>query len=146
MRTIKVPSLARSVPKPLKVPSLARSVPKPLKVPSLARSVPKLLSISARNLLPNRLRGQPSPFSSHVIKSSGVPGESQLVSTDGRMEYFLRPKKPCFFGFSKWYVRPSFLPSIQAGGDAWNPGGHMGKTTISRKMGMAGHATDSVGG
>ena len=33
---LKVPSLARSVPKPLKVPSLARSVPKPLKVPSLA--------------------------------------------------------------------------------------------------------------
>ena len=28
--TVKVPSLARSVPKPLKVPSLARSVPKPL--------------------------------------------------------------------------------------------------------------------
>ena len=40
-----MPSLARSVPKPLKVPSLARSVPKPLKVPSLARSVPKPLSI-----------------------------------------------------------------------------------------------------
>ena len=38
---LKVPSLARSVPKPLKVSSLARSVPKPLKVPSLARSVPK---------------------------------------------------------------------------------------------------------
>ena len=34
-----MPSLARSVPKPLKVPSLARSVPKPLKVHSLARSV-----------------------------------------------------------------------------------------------------------
>ena len=30
---LKVPSLARSVPKPLKVPSLARSVQKPLKVP-----------------------------------------------------------------------------------------------------------------
>ena len=40
-KPLKVPSLARSVPKPLKVPSLARSVPKPLKVPSLARSVPK---------------------------------------------------------------------------------------------------------
>ena len=36
-----MPSLARSVPKPLKVPSLARSVQKPLKMPSLARSVPK---------------------------------------------------------------------------------------------------------
>ena len=40
-KPLKVPSLARSVLKPLKVPSLARSVPKPLKVPSLARSVPK---------------------------------------------------------------------------------------------------------
>ena len=36
-----MPSLARSVRKPLKMPSLARSLPKPLKVPSLARSVPK---------------------------------------------------------------------------------------------------------
>ena len=42
-KPLKVPSLARSVPKPLKVPSLARSVSKPLKVPSLARSVPKPL-------------------------------------------------------------------------------------------------------
>ena len=41
----KVPSLGRSVAKPLKVPSLALSVPKPLRVPSLARSVPKLLLI-----------------------------------------------------------------------------------------------------
>ena len=40
-KPLKVSSLARSVLKPLKVPSLARSVPKPLKVPSLARSVPK---------------------------------------------------------------------------------------------------------
>ena len=40
-----MPSLARSVPKPLKVPSLARSVQKPLKVPSLARSVPKPLKM-----------------------------------------------------------------------------------------------------
>ena len=40
-----MPSLARSVPKPLKVPSLARSVPKPLKVPSLARSVSKPLKV-----------------------------------------------------------------------------------------------------
>ena len=38
-----MPSLERSVPKPLKVPSLARSVPKPLKGPSLARSVLKPL-------------------------------------------------------------------------------------------------------
>ena len=46
-----MPSLARSVPKPLKVPSLALSVPKPVKVPSLARSVPKPLSIFAVDLL-----------------------------------------------------------------------------------------------
>ena len=38
-----MPSLARSVPKPLKVPSIARSVTKPLKIPSLARSVLKPL-------------------------------------------------------------------------------------------------------
>ena len=43
-----MPSLARSVPKPLKVPSLARSVPKPLKIPSIARSVPKPLLIELR--------------------------------------------------------------------------------------------------
>ena len=44
---LKVPSLARSVPKPLKMPSLGRSVPKSLKVPSLARSVPKPLKVSS---------------------------------------------------------------------------------------------------
>ena len=47
-KPLKVPSLARSVQKPLKVPSLARSVKKPLKVPSLARSVPKPLLIELR--------------------------------------------------------------------------------------------------
>ena len=47
-KPLKVPSLARSVPKPLKMPSLARSVAKPLKVPSLARSVPKPLLIELR--------------------------------------------------------------------------------------------------
>ena len=44
-KPLKVPSLAHSVLKPLKVPSIARSVPKPLKVPSLARSVPKPLKM-----------------------------------------------------------------------------------------------------
>ena len=57
-KALKVPSLARSVPKPLKGhslarsvlkhlkgPSLAHSVPKPLKVPSLARSVTKPLKV-----------------------------------------------------------------------------------------------------
>ena len=46
-KPLKVPSLARSVPKPLKVPSLARSVPKPSKVPSLTRSVLKPLKVSS---------------------------------------------------------------------------------------------------
>ena len=50
-KPLKVPSLARSVHKPLKVTSLARSVLKPLKEPSLARSVPKPLSIFALHVL-----------------------------------------------------------------------------------------------
>ena len=37
---LKVPSLARSVPKPLKVPSLARSVPKPLLIERTKRVSP----------------------------------------------------------------------------------------------------------
>ena len=61
-----MPSLARSVPKPLKVPSLARSVPKHLKVPSLARSVLKPLNWegkkkrrkSAKGISPTFLRHQ----------------------------------------------------------------------------------------
>ena len=44
-KPLKVPSLARSVPKPLEVPSLARSVQRPLKDPSLTRSVPKPLKV-----------------------------------------------------------------------------------------------------
>ena len=46
-----MPSLARSVPKPLKVPSLARSVSKPLKVSSLARSVPKPLKVGQTSVI-----------------------------------------------------------------------------------------------
>ena len=45
-----MPSLARSVSKPLKVPSLAGSVSEPLKMPSLARSVPKLYLAEAGGL------------------------------------------------------------------------------------------------
>ena len=52
-----MPSLARSVHKPLKVPSLARSVLKPLKEPSLARSVPKPLSIFVRRTEGRELSG-----------------------------------------------------------------------------------------
>ena len=59
-KPLKVPSLARSVPKPLKMPSLARSVLKPLKEPSLARSVPKPLSIFVRRTEGQELLGQPS--------------------------------------------------------------------------------------
>ena len=55
-KPLKGPSLARSVPKPLKVPSLARSVPKPLKVTSLARSVPKPLKV------PSLARSVPKPL------------------------------------------------------------------------------------
>ena len=54
-KPLKVPSLARSVPKPLKVPSLARSVSKPLKKPSLARSVQKPLKV------PSLARSVPKP-------------------------------------------------------------------------------------
>ena len=59
-KPLKVPSLARSVHKPLKVPSLARSVLKPLKKPSLARSVPKPLSIFVRRTEGEELSGKPS--------------------------------------------------------------------------------------
>jgi hypothetical protein len=63
-----VPSLARSVPKPLKVPSLARSVQKPLKVPSLARSVPKPLKV------PSLARSVPKP-----LKVGQEGGEGEVV-------------------------------------------------------------------
>ena len=55
-----MPSLARSVLKPLKVPSLGRSVATHLIVPSLARSVPKLLSIFVRRTEGEELSGKPS--------------------------------------------------------------------------------------
>ena len=53
-----MPSLARSVPKPLKVPSLARSVQKPLKVPSLARSVLKPLKVGQAQACERAKRAQ----------------------------------------------------------------------------------------
>ena len=59
-----MPSLGRSVPKPLKVPSLARSVHKPLKVPSLARSVLKPLKE------PSFARSVPKPLSSRLCMVS----------------------------------------------------------------------------
>ena len=55
---LKVPSLARSVPKPLNVPSLARSLQKPLKVPSLARSVQKPLKMGQAQACERTKRAQ----------------------------------------------------------------------------------------
>ena len=84
-----MPSLARSVPKPLKVPSLARSVPKPLKVPSLARFVHKPLKVPslARSVLkplkePSFARSVPKPLSSRlcmVCIGRLTPSTSALV-------------------------------------------------------------------
>ena len=66
-----MPSLARSVPKPLKVPSLARSVHKPLKVPSLARSVLKPLKE------PSLARSVPKPLSIFALRHVQCPSHSQ---------------------------------------------------------------------
>ena len=60
-----MPSLARSVPKPLKVPSLARSMLKPLKVTSLARSVLKPLKV------PSLAHSIPKPLSIFVVSEFG---------------------------------------------------------------------------
>ena len=46
-----MPSLARSVPKPLKVSILARRMPKPLKKPTFARSVPKPLKVHQKTIV-----------------------------------------------------------------------------------------------
>ena len=66
-KPLKVPSLARSVQKPLKVPSLARSVSKPLKVPSLARSVPKPRVGQAGGLQTCHLPSLSTPY--HLVVS-----------------------------------------------------------------------------
>ena len=68
-----MPSLARSVPKPLKMPSLARSVAKPLKVPSLARSVQKPLK------MPSLARSVPKPRVGETER--GKPEGSRRVTT-----------------------------------------------------------------
>ena len=72
---LKVPSLARSVPKPLKVPSLARSVQKPLKVPSLARSVQKPLKMGQSQTC-ERAGGEGEW--SRCTQSGGVPASFAL--------------------------------------------------------------------
>ena len=90
-KPLKVPSLARSVPKPLKVPSLARSVSKPLKVPSLVRSVPKPLSIFAVDLLLPWLCGQPSSYTSHIIILTESKNSAQFEFW--RFCYLLKKRK-----------------------------------------------------
>ena len=64
LKPLKVPSLARFVPKPLKGPGLGRSVqkalrvrsvPKPLKVPSLARSVPSGLGCGRQDVVTKKI-------------------------------------------------------------------------------------------
>ena len=44
-----------------------------------------------------------------------------------------RKKTGCYPSIHPSITHPSIHPSIQAGGDAWNPGGHMGKTTTSQE-------------
>ena len=81
-----MPSLTRSVPKPLKVPSLAHSVQKPLKVPSLARSVPKPLSIFV------------------VSKCMGNPGRGgwrEEGEAGVHKPYSLQARRP----LSSWFVK-----------------------------------------
>ena len=89
-KPLKVPSLARSVPKPLKVPSLARSVPKPLKVPSLARSVSKPLKV------PSLARSVPKPLLIELREARGhQPGRyepllifaSDLLKSSSHMNF-----------------------------------------------------------
>ena len=96
-----MPSLARSVPKPLKVPSLARSVPKPLKVPSLARSVPKPRVGEAGGLqtchyhrcrpLPagRRQRGNEYRLPKVNRRQRGTSTDSRKLSSAARDEYRL---------------------------------------------------------
>ena len=77
-----MPSLARSVPKPLKVPSLARSVPKPLKVPSLARSVRAGVGAGAGA----KEEEKKAISTQAVCIPPGYPSEARLVLTDGWMD------------------------------------------------------------
>ena len=89
----KLPSLARSVPKPLKVPSLARSVPKPLKVPSLARSVPKPLLIELREA-----GGHQFLWMTSLSQSSGEAGGLQT-------RHCHRCRPPTSWLWVKWKVK-----------------------------------------
>ena len=78
-----MPSLARSVPKPLKVPSLARSVPKPLKVHSLARSVRAGVGAGAGA----KEEEKKAISTQAVCIPPGSPSEARLVLlTDGWMD------------------------------------------------------------
>ena len=77
-----MPSLARSVPKPLKVPSLARSVSKPLKMPSLARSVPKPLMGGSRRAPALRYELLPM-FAIGLLPSWSSIARYSFLSTEG---------------------------------------------------------------
>ena len=66
-----MPSLARSVPKPLKVPSLARSVRKPLSIFGRSRRVPAVGTTIAVDPLPagRRQRGTSTDSPKSIVKS-----------------------------------------------------------------------------
>ena len=109
-----MPSLARSVPKPLKVPSLARSVSKPLKVPSLARSVPKPLKV------PSLARSRAFP-NGHILLS--YSWKIYLSSSPEQVRYVDKDYLYCCIAFAIYKV--FFLneaefrggrPESQAGG------------------------------
>ena len=103
-----MPSLARSVSKPLKVPSLARSVPKPLKVPSLARSVRAGVGAGAKEEEKKAISTQA------VCIPPGSPSEARLVLTDGSMDGRAGKveKNHVFSKYLKNY--PIFFPSCFA--------------------------------
>ena len=89
-KPLKVPSLARSVPKPLKIPSLARSVAKPLKVPSLARSVPKPLLIELREAEGH----QPGTYEPLLIFAADLlPSWSSAARYEYRLPKVNRPQR-----------------------------------------------------
>ena len=80
-----MPSLARSVPKPLKVPSLARSVPKPLSIFALATVRPSLVATSHPR--PSLARSVPKPLSIFAVGTSAGPC-CEVISLNLRCSHF----------------------------------------------------------
>ena len=106
IKDFSVPSLARSVPKPLKVPSLARSVPKPLKIPSLARSVAKPLKV------PSLARSVPKPLLIELREAGGhQPGtyEPLLIFAADLLLSWLWKWVSEWVSESEWKVNDPFL-------------------------------------